>query len=379
MRMRVENIQEAVDSLIDLWADVYSTKMYHIQGMSFTSHQLKPYVKAAFAEPGSSIHKIIQSDNKAEACINYYRVLRQVRQKRIMQNLVREELEDNEYLRFFNDIFYDAAMLNIRFGITFAEAERRLTQSFERALACISLRQLIGKPSGNRLLSDFALHPLLSSLPFSTGSIAGADIHLKIILDQRLETSIGEMKDLEQDLKTALWECRTGSHLNEYLKMLNKQGDATQQMAIHWQILNRQKPELFRRLILTMMRKNIEDFPDIRQDVKRLEAKNPELPLAEGILATNLPATHGSTIKNGGKYPLRRIEPPYEDALDNFFDMMTERGVKVSRFDTRDLELFGDELSRRNSGRTFKEYYGNKANQRKQQLKNLSKKLRAKE
>ena len=75
--------------------------------------------------------------------------------------------------------------------------------------------------------------------------------------------------------------------------------------------------------------------------------------------------------------PLPAKQEQYENALDNFLDMMIERGVKISRLDTRDLELLTDELSRLRYGTTRKEYYGEKENQRKQQLKYLAKRLKS--
>ncbi len=47
--------ERALRGLIELWADVYSTEMYFIQGKRFTASQLKTHVKAALAEPDSSV------------------------------------------------------------------------------------------------------------------------------------------------------------------------------------------------------------------------------------------------------------------------------------------------------------------------------------
>lgn len=125
----MESTQErVVNGLIELWADVYSTETYFIKGKQFTACQLKPYVKAALVEPDSSVHKIIESDaNKADACIKYDRISARVRHNRLVPNLIRKELRDNEFLRFFNGAFYLAAVLHVSFGITSAEAERPST------------------------------------------------------------------------------------------------------------------------------------------------------------------------------------------------------------------------------------------------------------
>lgn len=261
--------ERALNGLIELWADVYSIETYSIKERQFTACQLKPYVKAALAEPDSSIHRIIESDaNKADACIKYGLVPARVHHNRIVQNLIRKELRDNEFLHFFDGAFYLAAVLYIRFGIMFPEAERRMRQSFERALSHISLRHLLNKPSRNDIPHWFTLHPLLSISSLSAGSIAGANVHLRRVLEQRFKTFSGDTCYYEQDLKAALWECWNGNNLYEYVKMLSKRGDITQQMATHWRIIGGQEPELLRSILLRMLRKAIEELPDIVDIIK---------------------------------------------------------------------------------------------------------------
>lgn len=266
----MESTQErALNGLVELWADVYSTEIYSIQGKRFTAFQLKPYVKAALAEPDSSIHRIIESDaNKADACIKYGRVSARVHHNRIMQNLIREELRYNELLYFFDRAFYLAAILYISFEITFAEAEKRIKQSFECALSCITLRQLLNKPSGNDIPSEFRLHTWLSSVPLPPASIAGANVRLRRVLEQRFKTFSRDMRYYEQDAKTALWECWKGKHVDEAMKMLSKQGDPTERMATLQRIMDGQEPELLRTMMLSMLRKTIEDLPDISEQLQ---------------------------------------------------------------------------------------------------------------
>ena len=67
----------------------------------------------------------------------------------------------------------------------------------------------------------------------------------------------------------------------------------------------------------------------------------------------------------------------YENALDNFLDMLAEHSVDINRLDTRELDLLSDELNRLGYGMTRKEYYGDRENQRKQQLKYLAKRFRS--
>ena len=104
----MESTQERTfNGLIELWADIYSTQEYRVQGKAFTTRQLKPYVKAAFSEPCPSVYSILEADlQKAEACAIYIRIPARVRRNVIVQNLIRKELEDNELLYFFDRAFY---------------------------------------------------------------------------------------------------------------------------------------------------------------------------------------------------------------------------------------------------------------------------------
>jgi hypothetical protein len=72
----------------------------------------------------------------------------------------------------------------------------------------------------------------------------------------------------EQDAKTALWECWKGKHVDEAMKMLSKQGDPTERMATLQRIMDGQEPELLRTMMLSMLRKTIEDLPDISEQLQ---------------------------------------------------------------------------------------------------------------
>lgn len=261
--------EKALNGLIDLWADVYSTERYFIQGKSFKAGQLKPHVKAALAEPDSSILKVIEAEpEKAAACIEYGSIPMRVRRNTIIQNLIRKELRDNEFLYFFDGAFYLAAVLHISFGITFAEAEKRMKQSFGLILSRMTLKQLLSEPSENDIPSEFRLHTWLSSLPLSAGSIAGANVRLRRVLEQRFKIFSGDTRHYEQDLKIALLDCWNGSHVDACVKLLRDQGDTTQQMATFKRILDGQEPKLLRTMLLAMLRKTIEEETDIADEIK---------------------------------------------------------------------------------------------------------------
>lgn len=358
----MESTQERnLNGLIELWVDIYSTEEYCVQGKAFTTRQLKPYVKAAFSEPCPSVYSILEADpQKAEACAIYVRIPARVRRNVIVQNLIRKELKDNEFLFLFDRLVYLAAGLNIILGITFVEAERRLKQSFKRMLSRITLRQLLSEPSENDIPSEFLVHTWLSSLPLPPASIAGANIRLRYVLRQQLKTFSSDMRCYEQDVKAALWECWNGRHIDECLKMLHKQGNTTEQMAKFYRILHGQEPTLLRSILLRMLRKTIEEIPEIHQEIRRLQTLDRELPLTEETLAT-LPPKHNQ----------------YETALDNLLDLLSLRKVDISHLDTRSLNLLNEELNRDKFGMSRRQYYGQDEDRIKQQFKRLSDKLKA--
>jgi len=371
----MESTQErTLNGLMELWADVYSTEIYSIQGKRFTAWQLKPHVKAALMEPDSSIHRIIESDaNKADACIKYGRVSKRVRHNRIVQNLIRKELRDNELLRFFNDIFYSTAMLYIRFGITFPEAEKRMKQSFERALSHISLRHLLNKPSGNDIPHWFTLHPLLSISPLSAGSIAGANVRLRRVLEQRLKTSSEDTCYYEQDLKSALWECWNGRHIDECLKMLHGQGDTTEQMAKFYRILHGQEPTLLRNILLRMLRKAIEELPDIHQDMASLESRHMILPLPDNIEAIKAEPLWTQPSVLSDTEGREAIKEALANKGISYNDLTRKEWVEI--FERYNLIRKGYEFSSK-TGVNISSFYGNSADTKKKRWSRIKHKIR---
>lgn len=235
-------------------------------------------------------------------------------------------------------------MWRINEGLTVAEVKQELEQYFGSELANVLPWESL----------EFDKFPSLALYP---GSIAGANARLRNVLNQRSVKQGKDKSDYEQDLSVVLWECSEGKHLEEFRKSCNSKGNFTEEAAS--KLFKGEENEKLRGIILRILRKTIEDLPDIRQDIRNLRAQGKEVMLTDEMLSA-LPARHEQ----------------YENAIDNFLDMITERGIEISRLDARDLDLLNDELSRLESGYTRREYYGDKENQRKQQLKYLAKRLK---
>jgi hypothetical protein len=251
--------ERALGGLIELWADVYKTETYSIKGKQFTAGQLKPYVKAALAEPGSSVQGFFEASPEiARACATYADLPTGLR--KIILILARKEIEDKLYL--LKRLFHLFAVLYITGGITAAETERRLEQSFKHVVDRITLKELLNKPAESNL------HTLLEALPLFPGSIAGADKHLNRVLVSHCKEVSGATTYYEQDLKVALWNCWKGKHVDEAIKMLSKQGDPTERMSTLRRILDGEEPELLRRMLLATLRQTMEDLPDIADIIK---------------------------------------------------------------------------------------------------------------
>lgn len=351
MIREMESTQERVVSdLIELWADVYSTEIYFVQGKRFTARQLKPYVKAALAEPGSSVQAFFETSPEiARACATYADLPTGLR--KIILILARKEIEDKLYL--FKRLFHLFAVLYITGRITAAETERRLEQSFKHVLDRITLKELLNKPDESNL------HTLLEALPLFPGSIAGADRRLKSVLVSHCKEVSEPITYYEQDLKAALWNCWKVKHVDEAIKMLSKQGDPTEKMSMLRRIMDGQEPQLLRTMLLRMLRKTIEELPDIHQEIRSLRTPDREVPLTEETLAA-LPPKHNQ----------------YETAFDNLLDMLSQRKVDISRLDTRSLNLLNKELNRIKFGMSRRQYYGQDEDRIKQQFKRLSDKLK---
>lgn len=298
MRSTLE--QKAIDGLVELWADIFCNEIYFVQGKAFTTYQLKPYVKAALAEPDSATLCHIQSP-RAGAYVTYASLPIELRA--IVLALTEKDVEDGLY--FFKRLFYGFAVLHSTLGITAAEAEWRLEQSFKRDLSHVTLKELRDKPDKSNL------HTWLEALPLFPGSIAGADRHLKTVLMSRYRTVSGdervcpEVTYYEQDAKTALWECWKGKHVDEAMKMLSKQGDPTERMATLQRIMDGQEPELLRTMMLSMLRKTIEDLPDISE---QLQEKRRTYDRAKKIEAEERRLQGTNAVRDTLLSPVRMIE-----------------------------------------------------------------------
>jgi len=267
--------ERALDGLIELWADVYKTETYSIKGKQFTAGQLKPYVKAALAEPGSSVQGFFEASPEiARACATYADLPTGLR--KIILILARKEIEDKLYL--LKRLFHLFAVLYITGGITAAETERRLEQSFKHVVDRITLKELLNKPDESNL------HTLLEALPLFPGSIAGADRRLKSVLVSHCKEVSEAITCYEQDLKAALWNCWKVKHVDKAIKMLSKQGDPTERMSTLRRILDGEEPELLRRMLLATLRQTIiEDLPDIADIIKDRRKQESYLQKLEGM------------------------------------------------------------------------------------------------
>ncbi len=353
--------ERALNGLIELWLDIYDDREYLIQEKVYQACQLQPHIMAALREPSLWVTTLIESSlDKVAFSIIYTLIPIEVRHHPMLQAEIKQDRETNLFLFFLNWLLELAATTNMVLGITLAEAERWLEQSFERMVTQLSLNQMLSKPTTEKILHWYTLHTLSESFPLYPGSVAGADRKLRVVLRERMRLHSGNICVYENDLRAALWDCWNSDVIvTELFRILHNKSDR-EKVELLEQLADGEEPKLLRNILLESLHKVVGNLADIHQEIRNLQTQGRELPLTEEILSV-LPARHEQ----------------YESALDNFLDMITKRGVDISRLDTRDLELLSDELNRRKYSITRKEYYGEKENQRKQQLKYLGKRLKS--
>ena len=367
----MESTQErVVNGLIELWADVYSTETYSIKGKQFTVGQLKSYVKAALAEPGSSVQGVFEASPEiARACATYADLPTGLR--KIILILARKEIEDKLYL--LKRLFHLFAVLYITGGITAAETERRLEQSFKHVVDRITLKELLNKPDESNL------HTLLEALPLFPGSIAGADKRLKSVLVSHLK-EVSEattyydqnLTYYEQDLKVALWNCWKGKHVDEAIKMLSKQGDPTEKMSMLRRIMDGQEPQLLRTMLLRMLHKTIEELDDVRQEMRDLEPRGAELLSPHDIESTKVAPLwpqHPELSEAEGRQAI--IETLSQQGI-GYDDLTPKEWVEI--FERYNLIRKGYEFSSK-TGISISSFYGNAAHAKEQKWSRIKKKI----
>lgn len=322
--MRSTLDQKAIDGLVELWADIFRNEIYFVQGKAFKTYQLKPYVKAALAEPDSATLCHIQSP-RAGAYVTYASLPIELRE--IVLALTEKDVEDDLY--FFKRLFYGFAVLHNTLGITAAEAERRLEQSFNRDLSHVTLKELLNKPDKS------ILHTWLEALPLFPGSIAGADTRLNSVLVSRLKEVSEATTYYEQDLKVALWECWKGKNLDEAMKMLSKQGDPIERMATLQRIMDGQEPELLRTMMLSMLRKTFEDLPDISE---QLQEKRRTYSRAKKTEAEERRLQGPNAVRDTLLSPVRMTVPSKDDDLVELTPADLLEHMSISRDNTSEAE-----------------------------------------
>ena len=105
-----------------------------------------------------------------------------------------------------------AAICSLLGGITWAELEQQLEQQLKGTFSTITLPELLGKETANDIPHSNLIRHIYSKVGFTTGSIAGKNKRLKVILDQRFRDSIGDIPLYEQDLKVAMSKWHKGNH-----------------------------------------------------------------------------------------------------------------------------------------------------------------------
>lgn len=299
--MEVSTQERAIKGLVDLWEDIC-----FVQGKGFIARQLKLHIQKALKEPGSAIHRLFEATpGKAEWYISYGKKPKGLRRRIIGQNLTRKAVQELTWL--FKRGIYNLAIAYRSEGITAAEAERRINRQYRDALSTITLKELV-KADDNATYKN-EVHNLMARLGLTTGSLAGADKRLKIVLAERFRTLTGKTPLYELDLKEAMWECATGNGhlLYETLKVI--EGDPPrpleEQISLIVRIFKGQEQKLMRGTLLRILRKTIADLPEISDELRQ---KHRAYKRGKAIEAEELRLERVSAVKDTLMTPLKHVE-----------------------------------------------------------------------
>ncbi|MBA7677428.1 hypothetical protein ES703_85685 [subsurface metagenome] len=336
--------RKVVNNFVEFWNDTL-----YIRGKPPANRRLRRYLKA---KTGSKVWQIISTSPTDIQFFTHYTDTPIESRRKMLDN------DFSKLMPILYDVFprlFYLSLWSMSEGISLIEIKDVLKEYFGHELSEVMVEEMT-----RQLGTSGVLKFDMSSLGFGPANIAGANARLKSILNQRSMKHGDHKSDYEQDLSVALWECSEGAHLDEFRKMFSDKGDLAEEATSLWQMLKEKDFKAIRSIFLRILRKTIEDLPDIRQDIRNLEAQGREVPLTDEMRST-----------------LEARPDQYENALDNFLDMLAEHSVDINRLDTRELDLLSDELNRLGYGMTRKEYYGDRENQRKQQLKYLAKRFRS--
>jgi len=155
--------------------------------------------------------------------------------------------------------------------------------------------------------------------------------------------------------------------------MLHGQGDTTEQMAKFYRILHGQEPTLLRNILLRMLRKAIEELPDIHQDMASLESRHMILPLPDNIEAIKAEPlwTQPSVLSDTEGWEAIKEALANKGISGN--DLTRKEWVEI--FERYTLIRKGYEFSSK-TGVNISSFYGNSADTKKKRWSRIKHKIR---
>ena len=268
--------RKVVNNFVGFWNDTL-----YVRGKPPANRQLKRYLKGKL---GSKVWEMIStSPTDVQFFTHYTNVPADLRRKELDSFFFRFITEYNGLLEFSLSIMY-LSIWCMTEGLTLAEVRQGLETCFDSELLGMIPKELLSR---HLSLSDFRLLP---------GNVAGANVRLRSVLNQRSVRQDEHRSDYEQDLSIALWECFKHKHLDEFRKMLSNNGDPAEAATNLRRVFQEKDSQAIRGIVLRILRETIEDLPDIHQGVRKLETQGRELSLTEKVLAT-VPPRHDDLVE----------------------------------------------------------------------------------
>ena len=255
--------QKAIDGLIEFWSD-----MYTVCGKEDKASQLKLYLKPLLKKSDPLVQELIGNSSEAIKFYTEYAdtpvEIRREKLEQLQTSFARFTIEHSLYILVLA-IFY-LVIWCISEGLSFEEIETLLQQQLDQELSNMIVGEIITKLKVEGIPGELKFRLPPSGLGLSLGSIVGANARLRSVLEKRLKQLSGNRSVYQQDLSIALLECIQGKNLNEFVEALGD--NIAKQVKTLKQIMRGKQPKLVRSTILRIVRKAIEDLPDIADTLK---------------------------------------------------------------------------------------------------------------
>jgi hypothetical protein len=328
--------QKLVNNFVEFWNDTRIAR-----GKPPANRELRRYLKA---KTGSKVWDTFSnSPTEVQFFTHYKEIPVELRKKNLeTTSLIIMATLHNQVLRLVYRTIWQ-----ISEGINLVEIKEWLEKSVGQEISEVVFQELAKHPGINGVIKFGT-----DTLGLTPGTIAGANTRLKDILRRRSIKQNESKSEFEQDLSIGLWECSEGAHLDEFEKRLSRNGDFTEMVTSLRQIFQDKDNQALRGIFVKILRKTIEDLPDVADAVSDQRSKK----------ESGLSIIRDESDTNDDEPFFDNIADKNAQSMEEYYEQqeqLEEWRSKTHEFTSRELELYQNELRRLTSDQTREEFYGN--------------------